>query len=331
MSTHSTRRRARRGQALVELALGLIVFVTVLMFGIHFAEMGYLSVKVTEATHSAALDATAGQLHRWPENSSPARTAAQRAGTEAAARYRDFDSRTVSNNGSSLAQVFTTIEGLEVECSAGDGPSFQPFLLLRAAYSDVGGMSCRARANIRPMGAYTLPQRFLQKQEGGFFSARHYVPQDIPVCGIGRPQGGNCQGRLTMMLDDWGLSGDRESGICPIIPDLPAPCPTNLPFWTMAASVFAFNGAGQGVAGSNMASQVVGGMPLPFFFGGENMFWMSSAGEPLFVQPLLNETFSLRPWPTTPGVVPGGLGGIPYTAAYIQRRGCFLGQDCPDD
>lgn len=329
MKPHSNR-RAPRGQATTELALGLLVFVTVLIFGIHFAEMGYLSVKVTEATHSALLDATGHQLHRWPMNSKPAKAAAARAGQEAAERYRDFDSRTASNNGSSLSQVFTTIEGLEVECSTGDGPSHQPFpLLLSAAYSDVGGMSCRAQANIKPLGAYSVPEQFVEGQ-GGFFKARHYVPKDIPVCGIGRARGGTCPGRLSMMLDDWGLSGDRESGVCMIIPDVPIPCPTNVPFWTMAASAFLVNGAGQGTAGSAMASGVVGSMPLPFFYGGENMFWMSSSGEQLaFVQPLFNEMFSPRVWPTTPGLVPGGLGGIPYTAAYIQRRGCFLGQDCP--
>ncbi|WP_309890153.1 pilus assembly protein [Archangium sp.] len=327
MKPHSNR-RAPRGQAMTELALGLLVFVTVLIFGIHFAEMGYLSVKVTEATHSALLDATGGRLHNWPMNSNPAKGTAARAGQQAAERYRDFDSRTASNNGASLSQVFTTIEGLEVECSTGNGPSYMPSPLLLAAYSDVGGMSCRAQANIRPLGAYSVPEQFMEGQ-GGFFKARHYVPKNIPVCGMGRARGGTCPGRLTMMLDDWGLSGDRESGICPIIPDMPIPCPTNVPFWTMAASAFAINLAGQGTAGSAMASGVVGSMPLPFFYGGENMFWMSSAGEPLFVQPLFNEMFAPRVWPTTPGVVPGGLGGIPYTAAYIQRRGCFLGQDCP--
>jgi hypothetical protein len=68
-------------------------------------------------------------------------------------------------------------------------------------------------------------------------------------------------------------------------------------------------------------------MPWPFFPGGENAFWMSSAGEPLFAQPLPSEGWPV--WPTTPGAVPGGLGGLPYTFAYFDRGRCFLGHDCP--
>ena len=60
-----------RGQATVELALGLLIFVTVLIFGIHFAEMGFLSLKVTEASASAIWDATAYQTHSKLPNSNP--------------------------------------------------------------------------------------------------------------------------------------------------------------------------------------------------------------------------------------------------------------------
>lgn len=87
-------RRRARGQAVVELVLGLIVFVTILIFAIHFAEVGYLSVKVTEAAHSAIFDATGYKLHKWPRDTSPASSAASRAGNDAQSRYQDFDSRT---------------------------------------------------------------------------------------------------------------------------------------------------------------------------------------------------------------------------------------------
>jgi hypothetical protein len=322
-----SRRRAPRGQALTEMVLGLLVFITILLFGIHFAEVGYLSVKVTEASHSAMLDATGHKLHSWPKNAGPSKGAAQLAGQEANQRYADFDSRTSTNRGNQVTRVFTRIRGMNVSCQTGNGPSFNPGLFTILAYSDNDGMSCQAEATIDPIGSYVFPKSFMEGS-GGFFSVKHYDPKPMRICGMGRAQGGSCPGRMTMMLDDWGLSGGSESGICAIIPDIPSPCLPNVPFYTMAASVFALNGLGQGMAGSQMASTIVGRMPLPFFYGGENMFWMSSAGEPLFVQPLpFNEGWKL--WPTTPGVVPGGLGGIPYTVAYFQRDNCFLGRNCP--
>jgi hypothetical protein len=129
------------------------------------------------------------------------------------------------------------------------------------------------------------------------------------------------------MLDDWGLSGSREGRFCLMIPDIPVPC-TNDKFWLMAASVHLTTGLGLGFSGSSMAQGTVGMLPLPFFFGGENMFWMSAMGEEAgFVQPLFSEGWGF--WPTTPGLVPGGLAGIPYTVSYLQRERCFLGKDCP--
>jgi hypothetical protein len=322
-------RRAPRGQSLVELVLAMLVFVTVLMFGIHFAEIGYLSVKVTEASHSALLDTTGHKLHQWPLDTSDSRAAAQKAATEATARYKDFDSRTSTVHGDGLAQVFTRVSGMNVTCSTGSGPSFGPGLLTIGAYRDAGGLSCQSEALIEPVGAYTLPKKFMEGPKG-FFSQPHLLrPDPFRVCGMGRAQGGACLGRLTMALDDWGLSGDAESGICPFIPDVPAPCPTNLPFYAMAGSVFVLNGLGQGISGSQMAMGIVKRMPLPFFYGGENMFWMSSAGEPLFVQPTgfsLAEGWPL--WPTTPGAAPIGVPGLAYSLSYTMRDGCFLGRDC---
>lgn len=327
MSFVHSRRRAPRGQALTEMALGVLVFITILVFGIHFAEIGYLSVKVTEASHSALLDATGHPLHSWPKNDNPSKSAAQLAGQEATARYADFDSRETSVKGTQLTQVFTRIRGMNVTCNTGNGLGYNPSLLTLLAYSDNNGISCNAQATIDPAGALLFPKTFMEGS-GGFFTVKNYDPKPMTICGMGRASGGSCPGRLSMMLDDWGLSGSSESGICAIIPDIPSPCLPNVTYYLMAGSVFTLNGLGQGTAGSQMASQIVGSMPLPFFYGGENMFWMSSAGEPLFVQPLpLNEGWKL--WPTTPGVVPGGLGGIPYTVAYIQRDGCFLGQNCP--
>src|SRR5207249_4993558 len=67
-SGRSPRRRARlvAGQAAAEAAIGMLVFVTVLMFGLHFAEVGYLTVKIQEAANGALWDTTAKKMHDIP-------------------------------------------------------------------------------------------------------------------------------------------------------------------------------------------------------------------------------------------------------------------------
>ena len=55
-----------RGQGTVEIALGSLLVVTVLMFGIHFGEVLFMSIKVQEAANSAQWDATSMKLHTLP-------------------------------------------------------------------------------------------------------------------------------------------------------------------------------------------------------------------------------------------------------------------------
>ena len=339
-----SRRVTPRGQAMVEMAVGLIVFITTLLFAIHFAEVGFLSVKVTEAAHSALLDATGHKLHEWPRDSGPSAQAAARAGQEAAARYQDFDSRTVSNGGGTVTLAYTQATNMQVQCGSG-GPRYNPHpVFTSVAYSDGGGISCTAQADL---SSIRIPQRFLQDSAtgtgSGFFREAHATLIPLRVCGIGRAWGGgNCTGRLTSMLDDWGLTGPDESGLCPIIPDIPLPCPTNVPYWNMAASVYGVslmvNAFGPDFSGSNLAQSIVGGLPLPFFYGAENVFWMSAMGEEAaFGQPLPADTmgglstFGWKGWPTSPGLLPPGLNwqAIPYPLAYARRDGCFLGNNCP--
>jgi len=131
----------------VELALGLLVFVTILLFGIHFAEIGYLSVKVTEANSSALWHATAAKMHTLPKNFGPLNSliSGNKPGEVATGIYADFDSR--SSGGSANTQLLTSAQGLQVTCEAG-GPSFRPIETTEGVYENTGGMVCRAR---RPM------------------------------------------------------------------------------------------------------------------------------------------------------------------------------------
>lgn len=317
---------------MVELALASLVFVTVLVFGIHFAEWGYINLKVTEASSSALWDSTAYQHHKWPNDDSPATQAAVGAGLDANARYQDMDGRRSSGTATSLSQVFTKADRMQVSCRMGGGVGFSPHFFTNLAYSDSGAISCASEAQITVIG---FPRSFADQSGGGFFKAVNYAPPAIRMCGFGRPMGGGaCGPGVQMVLDDWGLTQKRESGICPLIPNIPlVGCALNLPYWQMAGSVFLLNGLGQGVSGTAMAMQVTQRPPpFPSFWpGGENMFWMSHMGEDsLYLQPLPSEAGMLY-WGTTPGGLESGLTGMLYLASYAQRspfRGCFLGRNC---
>ena len=120
----SQTRRGPRGQALAETVLGLLVFVTILMFGIHFAEVGYLSLKVQEASTSALWDSTGAKMHELPGTFNGQAAAIKAAGGNATNRYKDFDGRSSQKGSSAPVQVFTSAGGLKVECKAANAITF---------------------------------------------------------------------------------------------------------------------------------------------------------------------------------------------------------------
>ncbi|XXF78534.1 pilus assembly protein [Myxococcaceae bacterium GXIMD 01537] len=307
MARRNVKRRGARGQALVELVLGVIVFVTVLMFCIHFAEIGFLSVKVTEAQYSAIFDATGHKLHRWPNNADLAKSAASKAGSDAQSRYQDFDSRTRAS-GKSLSQVFTRASDMRVQCQTGGGgkgPKYEQGSVTNGAYSDNGGINCQASARLT---AFDLPERFMD--QGDLFATQHYKPRPIRVCGIGRA---NCSARLAMLLDDWGLSGAQESKNCTMSMDSPG-C-QNQPFFDMAEKVYKNNGGSMGMMGTAFAVRIVGMSPV-----NESQFWMSAPGEEKsFNQKISSE--GTTQFLTSPYLKE-------YQKSHSQRKDCFLGK-CP--
>ncbi len=78
----------QRGQGTVEMALGVLLFVTVFIFGIHFAEVGYLSLKVQEASTSALWDTTSAKMHELPGNFADLQNAIGAAGGHATERIQ---------------------------------------------------------------------------------------------------------------------------------------------------------------------------------------------------------------------------------------------------
>lgn len=313
-----TREGGRHGQAMVEMALGLLVFVTVLIFGIHFAEVGYLSLKVQEAATSALWDTTSAKMHELPANFSHVDNAISKAGQHATERYEDFDGRTSRHGRPKITQVFTSAEGLSVTCEAEKKISVKPSSSTRDVYEDTGGMTCTATAELAPI---RIPRRFVDKGQGAIFDVPHYLRGALPVCAIGRPQQGNgkCRGSYGILLDDWGLAGAAESGECEVLEE--GGC-GNKPYYQSTQRVYEDHVAVNGDS-VKLAERIVGEAPID-----PGKFWMSFRGmESEFVDKENGGDEDPNDWVTTPGA------GSPtdgYKSSYQARGNCFLGEPCPE-
>lgn len=209
----------KRGQATVELALGSIVFVTILLFGIHFAEAGWLSIKVQEATHFALFEATGPRVQRLAPffDAQPFdNTVGNGNGVadRAEQRYRDFDGVGPNGNGARWQSAITRGDTLRVNCAEvqANGPNgfgFAPSQTLVGTYQNRGGIQCGSQAMFEPIG---IPVRFLEQSEQGFFNAQHRDVGARRYCGVGPMVGGACPGRIGILTNDWGLAGDPERG-----------------------------------------------------------------------------------------------------------------------
>ncbi|MBL8957965.1 MAG: pilus assembly protein [Myxococcaceae bacterium] len=217
-----------RGAATVELALLSLVFVTVLLFGIHFAELGALKLRVQQAGNFALWSATGDRAHRLAgaspvfldanalrdgQGNSPAQAARE--------RYRDFDgTRSAPSNRVTLATARAS--GLRVRCrptALAVQPSTVPIQRLASAYRyarwggrEVDSISCTAQARI---DLVNVPSSFAEGADG-LFDEPHPRRPFIDVCAFGRANGGTCPGGMPIAVDDWGLQGDDgdESAEC---------------------------------------------------------------------------------------------------------------------
>lgn len=339
------RLRPPRGQAVVEMALSVLVFVTILVFGIHFAEVGYLSLKATEGASSALWDATGMRAHRFTGAASvsefynsnqmkagfPLKNPEQRAN----AAYKDFDGRAATSGGaaSSLTHVFTRARNLEVDCRpealavvpATLSPRLANLPLVykeaRAAGRRVDGMSCNASAELQ---GFNLPRSFFEKSGGGYFKAAHYRRVGIGVCAFGRPRGagGPCEGRVSIALGDWGLAGTTGGGRRPAEWQecRPSDGCQNQPYWRAVEALFVANGAGGGNDASALARLVTGGSSP----ANENAYHMVFKGEYNLEPPMhhrLPGESGSEDWAVSPATGP-------YDTAYQRREQCFLGMSC---
>lgn len=340
-----------KGQATLELALGMIVFVTVLLFGIHFAEVGYLSLKVHEAAVAPIWDSTALRVHKMQASetqpgdfTSFASIPAQVAG-DASTRYVDFDGRrSTPGTRTSVDQVFTRIDNLRVRCQeetrvefdlprgprplmhapqAGDfsdvppqdpGPGTQS--VLDGVYENKGGISCTAEAHLETLP--TLTARFLEGSNG-FFTQSHGKRLNMTACAIGRAHGGKCEGTYGILLGDWAFADTEVSGHCPLQPEKPdVPCADNAAYYDAARKVFDNDNRSAGDDSSKFAQFFVGYSPIQ-----ERGFFMSYRGE--------EDGYIENSTPTGEAMDmlhrPRNTGGVEYKPTALRRDSntCFLG------
>jgi hypothetical protein len=314
-----------QGQATVEAALGLLVFITVLVFGLHFAEVGYLSLKVTEANASALWDATAAKMHHLPGDFRPVREliAQDKPGRAATQRYQDFDGRTSKSKdgGEPVRLVFTQASDLRVSCDQGPSsvdrrPSFAPAPRTQRVYEDTGSMRCRSQATMVVLDVF--PKSFLDSGPGALFQERHLNPLKMTLCGTGRAQEGACQRGFSILLDDWGLATKEEDELeeCNVLDG--ARC-RNKPYYRSVKAVYDEHLPDLWAA-RTLASKVVGGTPQGF---DPATFYMSFR---VFQETEPGGDADPNNWMTTPG---NGSPTPEYHTSYERRGACFLGQKCP--
>lgn len=276
--------RHERGQALAELVLGLMVFVTVLVFGLHFAEVSHLALKTHEAVAAAAWDATAYRVERPGVAGADAvawydagRIAVPRVTATTNARYADWDGRQSTADGTAPTQVFTRANGLTTTCTRNVNPVNGFAVSATAntpAYGEPGALSCISRGSVSTIN---IPTDFLQNSDKGFFSVRHVPRTTYPLCGLGRASGGiDCQGTLSLLLGDHGLtSGEGEERECALLnDDIPGRTCANRAFYGLAHEAWDRSMGWTGMP-EDFADRVTGGTPEQRVTG----FYLSFRGE----------------------------------------------------
>ncbi len=238
---------------MVEMALGLLVFVTILIFGIFFAEIGYLSVKVPQAAAFAMYEGTGRRVAQYSPNASAAPYDAilnSGSGIDATAkeRFADFNALTETGGNTTLSKVFARATELDVNCEeAGLGSGDPDAARIRYAPSpttagvvffDRGGTVCSAQAKL---DAVNMPRHFL---EDSFFAVEHYGrTAPIEICAFGRSRGGSCPGKVAVLYGDWGLTGANESGSCTLTSSSGAVCTDGSAYYKAVQSMFKGAGA----------------------------------------------------------------------------------------
>lgn len=313
----------RRGQALSELALLMLVFVTVLVFGVHFAEVHTLAIRTQEAAQAAMFDTTALKMHdastgNW-RYADDAITTAAPATLE---NYEDREGRHAATTRATTDWAFTRADIVEMECGKEPGleSELEPVKPLQHSYPRGDTvMTCNAGMLVK---GWRIPLSFVDQNATGFFKHSHRQNLDYGLCAAGRSKGMECANRFMILLDDWGYSGPEERKECPLSHEKGGEC-ANRGYWHMTERAFqeqlATGANGKRPAGSDLAKATVGKSPID-----ENHFYMSFRGSESSLKPY-TDTVKLShkqvEWETSPWSAP-----VEYKKS--KRENCWLGLPC---
>jgi len=309
----------------VELALGLIVMTTIMMFGIHFAEMNYLGAKVHEAAAAAIWDSTAYETHQviagQPTAYDSARFAVSWANTSGA-RYADYDGRASRGQlGRSLRLGRTEADAVTTTCVQAEAyavPAPTPF-------SETGGISCSATSELRVLHIAAS----VLDGSNGFFKAGQTRRRAYTVCSTGRLSGASC-GSVNMLLGDYALhDASNEDGMCSVQSSGGAPgggaantgpvCGDNPHFYRAAQYMFDMTWGYTGIP-ENWANNIIPDVPRNQLTG----FYMSFRGENAPSPFMESLPRGAGIWETSPYRVqlPAQGSPTPYFDAHQSRRNC---------
>jgi hypothetical protein len=313
-----------RGQATVELALGTLVLVPTLLFGLHFAELAWLSMKTHEAAASALWDTTALRLHDFTQDEVSSRFWTQERATDEhhrtpAARatwlYSNFDGARGGDGAGQLRLLETTATAPSVSCDARaltGTARHTPWAqagFTRARQSDgsaADAIGCNASTRSEPIGLGLPP---------------------ITLCAVGRAnqRTGECDARLPMAIDDWALSGHSAAYGSELEQCALDHC-DNEAMRKMVMRLYDASGGAHGDAASRLArfttqreSPLVEGRFAMSYRGEEDV---DEDGTPPFIEVTGNEDGPrFGDFATTPF-------SRPYRDAHDAREQCFLGARC---
>ena len=188
-----------RGQAVTEVALGLLLLVPVLLGGIYLAEAAMFRLEATEAANEPMWDATAFAHHSYTGSFDQTPSAVAAANALAQGRQR------------ARALLFTQTSVPQVRCTAGTGIGWS------ARYTGVaqrnnGGMSCTSRLVVDPKG---LTRFFLDRGRGAMFNEPlENMQRNFDFC-----QNERCRA-FELAVGDWGLTNrNAEDAECHLTMD----------------------------------------------------------------------------------------------------------------
>lgn len=292
-----------RGQATTELALGSLVFVVVLLFGIHFGEVPVLMLKVKEAANYAVTHATGERTHLFSQarvisGSTYAPFSPAAIGADTLARYKDFDGMSDRAGSTTFTQAMTQASGLATRCAQTSAVSFavarpgatkrltgngqnlydDAFNFLDGRLQDRGGIECEVSARVT---ALRIPTSFVDTGAGAFSKERLVSRGTFPVCGAGRPSSGACPGKLIVLSGDWAFDGPLvgpNSNLNQDVESAQDGLIANPAYMEFVRQLYTRNGESQGRAGRKLIEIAAGLNPGPPEYLDESQFNMSFKG-----------------------------------------------------